>query len=539
MERNLRTYIEDILHREIGSDVPFSVERQEMEGRGDYSSNIALVRAKVEKRLPMAVAEDIASRIKEKHLPVFSKIEAAAPGFLNFYFDKQYLIEILRDSFVSEPKLKLGTASVEYISANPTGPMHIGNARSGPIGDVVANLLADRGYKVVREYFHNDAGAQIGRFADSLWHWYMIACGEQSVLAEDGYQGEYIQEMGKAVHKKYGAKILKKPDLYKERITKVALASMLKDNLALAKRMGIVFDKVVAESDLEAKTKRALALLDKKGLLTKKEGAVWFTPKDDNLGERESVVIKSDGTYVYFAGDIAYHAEKFKRADLVVDELGENHEGHVPKLRAIADAFDFLQKDFKVVVHGQVTLKKDGQVVSMAKRKGNFVTAEELLDTVGKDAFRFFMLQYAPRSAMTFDMDLARAKSKDNPVYYIQYAHARASSILKKAGYHQKRKINYKKVAWPLLDTEAEWAIIRMILALPDVINQTAEDFQLQRLSRFALDFARAFTHFYETTHVIGERADLEYARLALVSLFRETMQRQCKLMGISTPDTM
>ncbi len=544
MERNLRTYIEDILHREIGSDVPFSVERQEGRSsqggaRGDYSSNIALVRAKVEKRLPMAVAEDIALRIKEKHLPVFSKIEAAAPGFLNFYFDKQYLIEILRDSFVPTQKPKLGTASVEYISANPTGPMHIGNARSGPIGDVVANLLKDRGYKVVREYFHNDAGAQIGHFADSLWHWYVIACGEQSVLDEGGYQGEYIQEMGKAVHRKYGSNILGKPDLYKRRITKIALAGMLKDNLALARRMGIIFDKVVAESDLESKIKRALTLLDKKGLLTKKEGAVWFTPKDGHLGEREAVVIKSDGTYVYFAGDIAYHAEKFNRADLVVDELGENHAGHVPKLRAIADAFQFPQKDFKVVVHGQVTLKKDGQVVSMAKRKGTFVTAEELLDAVGKDAFRFFMLQYAPRSAMTFDMDLARAKSKDNPVYYIQYAHARASSILKKAGYQGRRKINYKKVLWSILETEAELALIKMVLALPDVIAETVEDFQLQRLSRFALDFARAFTHFYETTHVIGERADLEYARLALVSLFRETMQRQCKLMGISTPDTM
>ncbi|MEK7650109.1 MAG: arginine--tRNA ligase [Patescibacteria group bacterium] len=539
MERNLRTYIEDVLRREIGSDVPFSVERQEVAGRGDYSSNIALVRAKVEKRLPMAVAEDIAIRVKEKHLPVFSKIEAAQPGFLNFYFDKQYLTEILRDSFAPMPKPKLGTASVEYVSANPTGPMHVGNARSGPIGDVVANLLADRGYKVVREYFHNDAGAQIGRFANSLWHWYLIACGEESTLAEDGYQGEYVQEMGKAVHKKYGAKIVNKPDIYKERITKVALARMLKDNLALAKRMGILFDKVTAESDLEAKTKRALALLDKKGLLTKKEGATWFTPKDDNLGEREAVVIKSDGTYVYFANDIAYHAEKFKRADLVVDELGDGHEGHIPKLRAVADAFGFPQENLKIVVHGLVTLKKDGQVVSMAKRKGNFVTAEELLDTVGKDAFRFFMLQYAPRSAMTFDIDLARAKSKDNPVYYIQYAYARASSILKKAGYQQGRKINYKKVAWPVLETEAEWALIKMVLALPDVISQTAEDFALQRLSRFAVDFARAFTHFYETTHVIGERADLEYARLALVSLFRDTLRRQCQLMGISTPETM
>ncbi len=539
MEHNIRTYIEDILRREIGSDASFSVERQEMEGRGDYSSNIALVRAKVERRLPMAVAEDIASRIKEKYPPIFYKVEAVAPGFLNFYLDRQYLLEILRDNFMPHIKPKLGTASVEYISANPTGPMHVGNARSGPIGDVVANLLADRGYKVVREYFHNDAGAQIGRFADSLWHWYLIACGQESTLDENGYQGQYIQEMGRAVYAKYGIKILSKPDIYKDRITKIALATMLKDNLALARRMGITFDKVIAESDLEVKTKRALALLNKKGLLTKKDGAVWFAPKDDNLGEREAVVIKSDGTYVYFANDIAYHAEKFKRADLVVDELGENHEGHVPKLRAIADAFDFPQKDFKVVVHGQVTLKKDGQVVSMAKRKGNFVMAEELLDTVGKDAFRFFMLQYAPRSAMTFDMDLARAKSKDNPVYYIQYAYARASSILKKAGYVQRRKINYKKVSWPLLEADTELALIKMILALPDVITQTSEDFQLQRMSRFAIDFARSFTKFYETTHVIGGQPDLEYARLALVSLFRDTMRRQCELMGISTPESM
>ena len=542
MSNNLKKLIADLLVAEVGRDVIFSLERQEVEGRGDYSSNIALVRAKVEKRTPMAVAEDLASRIKEKYTDVFHAIEPAQPGFLNFCIDYHYLLELLRAALKAGAKKKiLGKASVEFISANPTGPMHIGNARGGPIGDVIANLLAETGYKVIREYYHNDAGAQIARYADSLWHWYLVVCGKPSTLLEDGYEGQYVREFAGAAHKKWKAGLLKKKN-GKEMLAEFVIDKTLKENFALIKKMGIQFDRVVYESALtKTKTKKVLAELTRKKLLVKKEGATWFAYKDV-----EAVVQKSDGTLVYFASDIAYHKDKFSRADLVVDELGEGHEGHISKLRAVADVFGFPQENFKIVVHGQVTLKKGGEVVSMSKRKGDFVTAREVLDEVGPDAFRYFMLQYAPRSGMVFDMELARAKSKENPVYYIQYAHARASGILLRSDL----SVNITKAAWELLDSEPELALIKQILALSETIEDTARDFQLQRLARYAYELARAFTHFYETTPVIGaggsptskrksDFQNLESARLALVSITRATLARVCKLMGISSPDKM
>ena len=542
MSNNLKKLIADLLVAEVGRDVIFSLERQEVEGRGDYSSNIALVRAKVEKRTPMAVAEDLASRIKEKYPDVFHAIEPAPPGFLNFCIDYHYLLELLRAALKAGAKKKiLGKASVEFISANPTGPMHIGNARGGPIGDVIANLLAETGYKVIREYYHNDAGAQIARYADSLWHWYLVVCGKPSTLLEDGYEGQYVREFAGAAHKKWKAGLLKKKN-GKEMLAEFVIDKTLKENFALIKKMGIQFNRVVYESALtKTKTKKVLAELTRKKLLVKKEGATWFAYKDV-----EAVVQKSDGTLVYFASDIAYHKDKFSRADLVVDELGEGHEGHISKLRAVADVFGFPQENFKIVVHGQVTLKKGGEVVSMSKRKGDFVTAREVLDEVGPDAFRYFMLQYAPRSGMVFDMELARAKSKENPVYYIQYAHARASGILLRSDL----SVNITKAAWELLDSEPELALIKQILALSETIEDTARDFQLQRLARYAYELARAFTHFYETTPVIGaggsptskrksDFQNLESARLALVSITRATLARVCKLMGISSPDKM
>ena len=548
MSNNLKKLIADLLVAEVGRDVTFSLERQEVEGRGDYSSNIALVRAKVEKRTPMAVAEDLAWRIKEKYPNVFHAIEPAPPGFLNFYIDYHYLLELLRDLLKAGAKKKIlgktsppRRASVEFISANPTGPMHIGNARGGPIGDVIANLLAEPGYKVIREYYHNDAGAQIARYADSLWHWYLVVCGKPSTLLEDGYEGQYVREFAGAAHKKWKAGLLKKKN-GKEMLAEFVIDKTLKENFALIKKMGIQFNRVVYESALtKTKTKKVLAELTRKKLLVKKEGATWFAYKDV-----EAVVQKSDGTLVYFASDIAYHKDKFSRADLVVDELGEGHEGHISKLRAVADVFGFPQENFKIVVHGQVTLKKGGEVVSMSKRKGDFVTAREVLDEVGPDAFRYFMLQYAPRSGMVFDMELARAKSKENPVYYIQYAHARASGILLKSDL----SVNITKAAWELLDSEPELALIKQILALSETIEDTARDFQLQRLARYAYELARAFTHFYETTPVIGaggsptskrksDFQNLESARLALVSITRATLARVCKLMGISSPDKM
>ncbi len=526
MEANIKKQIKEIIRAEA-PEISFSVERQEVAGRGDYSSNIAFLLTKKDGRAPLKIAEDLAGRIFEKHQDIFYAIEVAPPGFLNFFLSAHFVAEAAQHLTISKKRKNLGRASVEFISANPTGPLHIGNARGGPIGDTIADLLTEAGYKTTREYFHNDAGAQVGKFADSLWYWYLRARKIPAELPENAYEGEYIKEIvGKA-----SRAFLKDPK-GKEKLAAFAFTRFYKENFSVLKKLGIRFDRITKESTLaKSKTKTVLAELKKKGLLVKKEGATWFSGK----GGRESVVVKSDGTLVYFANDIAYHKEKFKNFDLVVDILGEGHEGHIPKLRAVADVFGFPNDRFKIVVHGQVNLLKDGKIVTMSKRRGNFVTAGEVLREVGKDAFRFFMLQYSPRSSMQFDLELAKERSKKNPVYYVQYAHARASSILKKA----RAPAHLNKIKWELLDTTPEFELLKEILSKQEVVEDTTEDLEVSRLTRASYELARAFTHFYETTPVLGKDKKIEYARLGLVQLSKKTLADLLRLMAISAPERM
>jgi len=532
---NIKERIHEILQEEAGGEVPFSLDHPEVEGRGDYSSNIALARSRLEKRAPLAIAEDLALRLKEKYADVFVAVEVANPGFLNFYLSSAYIAKALGDFEKKEKSQKTGKASVEYISANPTGPLHIGNARGGPIGDVIAHVLSEVGCIVTKEYFHNDAGAQIGKFADSLWHWYLKALKKPSVLPEGGYEGEYVSEVSRDIAKKYKDKFLKNPEKGKLFLADEALKRSWADNSDVMKKLGISFNKITKESALvKSKTKAALAELQEKDLLFEKDGATWFRYKNEQGEDKESVVIKSDGAYVYFANDIAYHKEKFAKNDYVVDVLGEGHQGHIPKLEAVADAFGFSRDNFKIVVHGQVTLVKGGEVVSMSKRKGNFVTAREVLEAVGKDAFRYFMLQYAPRSGMQFDLSLAKEKSKKNPVYYIQYAHARACSILAKSTKKTARVAD----SFEYFETEPEMQLIKKILELTEITHETARDFQVQRLAKYAYDLAASFTRFYETTRVV-ESGVYEAPRLALVALTQKTLAHVLGLLGISAPKKM
>jgi len=540
MEVNLRHAIENIIRDEVGETTQFRVERTEISGRGDYSSNVAFIRAKEEHRAPLAIAEELASRVKEKHPDMFYSVEVAAPGFLNFYLTPAFVVRCIKEAVSPKKPKRLGKASVEFISANPTGPLHIGNARGGPIGDVIASILSEIGYKVTREYYHNDAGAQVGKFADSLWCWYLRSRRVSASLPEDGYEGEYVQRVGADASRKWKDALLR-DKRGKEKLLQFALARFWKENMQTIKDLGIHFDKIVKESALaRSKTKKVLAELDSKGLLVKKDGAVWFSPKGEHMKDREAVVVKADGTLVYFANDIAYHKEKFLTYDLVVDEFGEGHEGYIAKLRAVADVFGFKQDKFKIVVHGQITLIKNGKIVSMAKRKGNFVTAQEVLRDVGRDAFRYFLLSYSPRSGMQFDLTLAKSQSKKNPVYYIQYAHARTAGILRKG----KRMCDLKKVDWSLVESAPELNLMKQILAFREALDDTAVDFEVQRLARYAYELARAFTNFYETTKVLyldvrRPNAGLVHARLGLVLLTKNTLAKTLSLMGVSTPEKM
>ncbi len=486
---------------EASGSTDFVVEYQEKKGFGDYSTNVALVIGKKEGKDPMIVAEEIVGKLDDV------VAEVAKPGFINITVDSDLIQRHIKEA----KKEKKGKASVEFISANPTGPLHIGNARGGPIGDTIANVLERVGYTVKREYLHNDAGAQVGKFKESLRHWY-TGGGENEEIQ---YQGDYIKELVKSAPK----------DLDEDKLLSFAFDSLQKENFATIKDMGIEIDKVTADSDLlKGKTQDVIKEFEKKGFLEKKDGAMWFKM------ENPAVVVKSDGTPVYFANDIAYHKEKFSKNDVVVDILGEGHHGHIPKLNAIAEALEFPLENFHILVHGQVSLMKKGESVKMSKREGNFVTAREVLDEVGKDAFRYFLLSYSPRTAMKFDIDLAKERSKKNPVYYVQYAHARACSVLNKS---EKKP----KADWNKLTESQELNLLRRIVSMSDVVNDTAHDFEVQRLTHYAYSLAKDFTAFYENVRVSGEAE--EGARLALVDLAKTRIADILGLMGISAPENM
>lgn len=507
----------------------FAVVFSEGKEKGDYASNLALIRGKKEGKNPADVAEEIKTAIEGEEL--FDAVEVAGPGFLNFTINAQKLLHRacgIEGERSENPK----KVSIEFVSANPTGPLHIGNVRGGPIGDVLARIFQRQGHHVTREYFNNDAGAQIIKFTESLWHWYLIACDKESALEEVQYSGEHIKELVAEAKKSFGEEILSDEKVGKEKLRAFALKKVISENFDTLKSIGIEFDKVTSDSDLlQGDTQEVLKELEEKNLIVEKEDAQWFAPKSDFMPD-PAVVVRGDGTPIYFANDIAYHKKKFADNDRVIDILGEGHHGHIPKLKAIAETYDFPLDDFAVVVHGQVSLIKDGKPYTMSKRMGNFVAAQEVLEMVGKDAMRYFFLSYEPRSGMKFDIDLAREQSKQNPVYYIQYAHARAERLFEKAN-TKPGEINPED-----LTEEHVKKLLLRIATFEEIIEDTARDFGVNRIAHYAFELARDFTSFYEHVRVLDDEEHIE-SRLGIVLLAQNALKEVLDLMGISAPKEM
>jgi arginyl-tRNA synthetase len=473
---------------------------------GDYYTNTALKLANQErKQAPAEIAKSLVAKLP-KSGGVFD-VEVAKNGFLNFKISPEYLQNQVRKinkeaekyGFVETSRKK--KARVEFVSANPTGPLHIGNARGGPIGDTIASVLEMAGYKVLREYLQNDIGGQIDKIVEKM--------------------PKDIKEANRA--------------------SAWATEHMLGEILGDCERMGIEFDKVQKESELESKsTGEVLEKLKKKGALKDNDGAVWFAPSDEYLKDREAVVIKSDGQKTYFANDIAYHNLKFSAGyDLIVDELGAGHDGHIPKLKSAISSLGLDVNKFKVVVHQNVRVKRGSEVIKMSKRAGNFVTAREVLDEVGKDAFRFFMLMFDASTHMDFDLEQAKSRSSENPVYYVQYAHARASSILKRS---EKEGFSYNesnKEDTSLLTTKAEVSLMRQLARLPELVEDVAGNFAVHLLPNYATGVADLFHKFYESDRVIGDDKKVTQARLSLVLATKIVLKNTLTILGVSAPEKM
>ena len=537
------------------------IERPREEGYGDYSSNAALILFKKyqvsrqSRGSPKAasskyhvwktsseLAEEIVKILNTKYLiqNTFDKVEIAGPGFINFYISSEYLQsqipKIIEEgkNYGSSTLGKGKKARVEFVSANPTGPLHFGNARGGPIGDAIANVLSFSGFTVLREYLDNDRGNQVLELGKTI----AAKAGLINVLEEElTYKGEYTKELAEKLKSKIDKDIPDEEII--EKAGELGVGIMFEEIIKDCEAMGIKFDKIVHESELQKEAPEVLDSLEKRGLIKKYEGATWFAPNDEYLKDKDAVVVKSDGIYTYFATDIVYHTEKFSSGyDLVIDVFGSNTSGHVPKLKALAAASGLPLNKFIVIMYQFVRIKRGSDIVKMSKRAGNFVTVKEVVDEVGKDALRFFILSTRPETHMDFDLELAKKKANENPVFYVQYANARISSILANSKFKiQNSKLQLK--VQNLLKEKTELDLIRELTKFPELINEIAGNFEVHKLTTYATSLADKFHRFYEAERVISEDEKLTNARLELVKATQITLQNTFNLLGISAPEKM
>jgi arginyl-tRNA synthetase len=429
---------------------------------------------------------------------------------------------------------------VEYVSANPTGPLHVGTGRGAALGDTLANVLALAGYRVEREYYVNDAGSQMEAFNASVYARYAQALGQDVSIPDDGYPGEYLVDVGKQIAERAGRAYLDAPrehalpDLGRQGMTMIL--DQVREDL---ESLNVRFDRWFYERTLfdEGAVQQALDALRERGYVSEREDAIWFT--SSALGEdKDNVLVRSNGLPTYFASDVAYHYDKLvgRGYDLAIDIWGADHQGHVPRMKAVVGALGVDPARLVVLIYQLVNLLKDGQPVAMGKRTGNFVSLREVIDEVGPDAVRFFLVARSPDAMMDFDLDLAKAQSDVNPVYYVQMAHARMAGILREAA---RREIDYASGDAALLTGEAELALIRKLLALPEIVVDAATALAPHPLPHYAQDLATVFHSFYQHHRVIGDDLDLSRARLKLVAAAKIVLKATLDLVGVGAPEQM
>lgn len=528
------------------TEIPeFVLETPKDPNHGDFASNVALVSAKAAGKPPRQVAETLV-----KYIPVgglINKVEVAGPGFINFFLSREWLGDILRA--VEQQGENYGASNhgqgekvlLEFVSANPVGPLNVVNARAAAVGDTLARLMRASGYEVGTEFYVNDAGNQADVFAKSL----VARCYQQEdptyPFPEDGYPGDYVIDLAKRL-------LEERPDfLTLPREEQLAFCKrwgtdqMVEWQKADLKDYGVEFDLWFRERDLHAqgKLEQVIDFFREKGLLYEEDGALWF--KSTVFGDdKDRVLVKSDGSYTYVTADIAYHHDKLKRGyTKLIDILGPDHHGYIGRMKAAVQALGYDEDTLEVLILQYVALLRDGKPVKMSKRAGEFITMRELVDEVGTDAARFFFLMRSLESHLDFDMDLAVEQSSENPVYYVQYAHARICSILRQAEEAGVSVPSTADVDLNLLAEEEEINLIKKLGELPEEILLATTQREPHRIARYALDLASIFHSFYTHCHVLGEETPLRDARLVLVKCVQIVLRRTLGLLGISAPEQM
>ncbi len=520
------------------------LERPQRPEHGDYACSLALRLARSARKSPLEVAGVIA-----RHLTVDEAValaDEAPPGFVNFRLAPSWLMAqvdaILREgqSFGDTPLGQGQPVQVEYVSANPVGPIHVGNGRGLALGDTLANVLAAAGYQVQREYLVNDAGTQTETFAATLYARYQQLFGREVEIPEGGYPGEYMVRLAEGLKEEKGDSLLAPPgERYPEEVHDLGVERMMeviKEDLAA---VGVRYDRWFSEHSLyvDSTYEKALAQLREGGFVTEREGAVWFSSSE--LGdERDNVLVRSTGAPTYFASDIAYHYDKFvlRGFQQVIDVWGADHQGHVPRMKAAAAALGVDAERLTIIIYQLVTVKRGAEVVRLSKRAGEIITLREVVEEVGADAVRFFFVGRAADSHMEFDIELAKRQSAENPVYYVQYAHARIAGILAHAA---ERIPSYDDGDVSLLTHESELALIRKMLHLPELVESIALSLEPHQLPYYAMELATAFHDFYEKCRVVSDDEALSKARLKLVAAAKLALSRALGLLGVSAPERM
>lgn len=522
----------------------YTVEVPKHENQGDFSTNMALVLAGIEKKNPREIAAQVVERLKNVQ-ELIERVEIAGPGFVNVTIKEsvwQQLLKEIDDQQETYGRSDIGgnrRVMVEFVSANPTGPLSIGHGRQAILGDGIARLLEATGHDVYREYYYNDAGRQMRVLGESVRARYLELLGRDHEFPEDGYQGEYIYDIARKLVETEDQSLAdcESVDPFKQ----AAERTIFEDISTTLKRMGISFDNYYNEQSLyeNGHVDSVIKELTDKGLVYEKDGATWF--KTTELGqEKDRVIIKSSGEPTYRLPDIAYHREKFRRNfDWLVDIFGSDHIATVPDVRAGVEALGYDSSKITVILHQFVTLMRDGKQVKMSTRKANFITVDELLDEVGVDAARFFFMMRKPDSQLEFDLDLATKESQENPVYYVQYAHARVCSILRQAV--------EKGVALPttadadlsLLVEPEELGLLKQMGSFPTLIESCAMDLEPYRVIFYLMELAGLFHSYYNKHKVISDDDALSRSRLCLISGLRTVFGNGLKLVGLSAPEKM
>ncbi len=511
---------------------------------GDYSTNIAMVLTKLAKRNPREIAQLIVDHLDTEAAHVKS-IDIAGPGFINFYLDPSYLNVVIDQALeqdlafgrVAEPKNE--KILVEYVSANPTGDLHIGHARNAAVGDTLSNVLDAAGYDVTREYYINDAGNQITNLAKSIEARYLQQLGYDAEMPQDGYHGQDIKNIGVDLAEKQPHLVDLAEDERLKTFRKLGVdyeMEKLKQDLA---DFNTHFDHWFSETSLYEKNeiKAVLAKMDELGYTYEKDGATWLRTTDFK-DDKDRVLIKKDGTYTYFLPDIAYHYDKIQRGNQkLINLFGADHHGYINRLKASLETFGVDSNRLEIQIMQMVRLMQDGEEVKMSKRTGNAITLREIMDEVGVDAARYFLTMRSPDTHFDFDMALAKEQSQDNPVYYAQYAHARICSILRQAtaqGYQVEKGADYQTIT-----NEKAIELLKKIAEFEPMIESAAEARAPHRVTNYIQDLAAHFHKFYNAEKVLTEDDAKTRAHIALVDAVRITLRNALHLVGVSAPEQM